>query len=244
MKFNVKASLVAGTVALTGLATGANAALVSYSESFNFGETKVFDTTADGSAVTDTQSKSLTIDGFDSSLGTLNSVYVSFATDWELTSKVLAADPNWFSTVEGTGTASSEMSVTLTNPVGATEDKIEARVSTCSGWNLIGGWCWEKNEADGTFNGLLDTSSIATSSFIDTILEFDVTRTLLAELTDCEKDDWCALFNKDNSWGGSITVAYDYDPGAGPSSSVPEPAMLAVFGLGLLGFSAARRRKA
>lgn len=243
MKFNVKASLAAGTLALATIGASANAAMVSYSDSFSFDSTWLYDMSADGTAVTDTSSKNLTLSGFDSSLGTLTDVYVYFDTDWSLTSKVVAYD-GWFSDVEGESVAGSEMTVSLTNPTGASENAIETSVANCSGSSWF--WtakCWEKNQESGSFDDVLDLSSISLGAFVDTVLELEVTRTLMSELTTCDTGDWCKAQNKNNGWSGSITVAYEYDD-AGPSSSVPEPAMLAVFGLGLLGFSAARRRKA
>lgn len=249
MKFNVKASLVAGAMALTGLASSANAAVISYTEAFSFGSTSLTDTTNDGSAVTDTASQSFDVAGFDSSLGTLTDVFIFFDTDWSLQAMVESFDDDdyFVNKAKAKGAASTEMTVTLTNPVGASEDKIRSRVASCSDTSLF--WsdaeCTETDNASGNFNDVLDLSSISLTSFIGGMLEFEVTRSLTAALTKCGHDDVCSLTNTNNEWGGELVVAYQYDEAStGPSASVPEPAILAVFGLGLLGFSAARRGKA
>ena len=152
MNSKIKASLVAGGLALAGFVSSANAAVISYSEDFSFGSTTINDTTNNGSAVSNSQSQTFNLSGFDSSLGTLTGVSIYFDTDWELTSRLVAKDPGLAFGSYGEGTASSEMKVSLTNPTGSDNSTIESLVSSCVSFKAFNARCRDTESVNGDFN--------------------------------------------------------------------------------------------
>lgn len=250
MRKSIFAALIGGAVALTG-ATAANAQSISYSTDFLFGSTKVRDVEQQGidnAVSTNYSSQLINLSGFDTSLGSLLSVDISFDTDYSLKAVVRGFD--WYNKpmepelIEATGTSAIELSVSLTNPLGADDDTLTAVTKSCSGEGTYKAKCSSSSFGDYDWDAAMDLSSIALSAFEDTTLQFNLERLLSAEVDSCGAGttdyglDKCVMLNKRNEWAGSLSVTYVYDA----VSSVPEPATLAMFGLGLMGIGFAKRK--
>ncbi len=234
---------------MSSLAANTYAGVITHTDSFSFGSTTIFDqeySNNNNAITTQTNTTSLNIAGFDSNLGILTGVEISFDTNWLLSGKIEGWDTRnsrWHPEyVKGAGIATSKMQVTLTNPASSTEDKISATTSSCHKWGKKSAYCTKSESTSGSFNDTLDLSTIALSNFLDTMLILEFEKKLTAEVTKCEtwfsNDDKCRMTNYNNNWLGGIAVTYAYDEFV---VAVPEPSSLALFGLGIIGLGFARR---
>lgn len=227
-------SLVLGSAAHAGIMTD------THSGSFNFNSYNyLVDRDAEAGAGHRSQlvnSQRVSIDRFDASLGTLLGVEISFESEWSLTSTVNAYDTRFgnFLTV-GRGKSVSNQQIRLIDPFREIQRNNEVERSTCRDRPT----CRDSDTASGSFNGAFALTDFSLSDFIGIDpLDFRVIRTLTADLYNCggnDTHDSCWQKNSNNAWGGDIHVAYTY--------SVPEPASLALLGLGLIGIGASRMKR-
>ncbi|MBV1921813.1 MAG: choice-of-anchor E domain-containing protein [Pseudomonadales bacterium] len=230
-------------IATLGLfATAANAGIISYSDSWSFGSSQFYDSESPGQN-SRTEQDHLSFSRFDSSIGILTGVSLTFDSNWDYRSGIYSEDAynGWGKEyANGSGKSSQSLSFSLYDPASAQSTKYDAEYSSCSRWgNYSNASCSNYEYNAGVFNGNLDLSGINLNAWIG---DTDDVNVLLqeyrtAETTSCGGDDDCRQYNYNDHWTGNATVTYTY-------SEVPEPGTLALFGLGLAGLGASRRLQA
>lgn len=223
-------------------ATAANAGIISYSDSWDFGSSLFYDNEGGGQN-SRTEQDQLSFSRFDSSIGTLTGVSLTFDSNWNYRSGIYAKDVynGWGQEhAGGSGNSSQSLLFSLYDPASAQSTKYDAEYSSCSRWGSSSyASCSNFEYNAGVFNGNLDLSGINLSAWIGNTDDVNVFlqeyRTALT--TSCGGDDDCRQYSYNDHWTGNATVTYTY-------SEVPEPGSLALLGLALAGLSASRRRKA
>ena len=172
-----------------------------------------------------TFSRTTTLSGwtqFDGSLGTLDSVSIAL-TGWENSSEPM---PAVFASYEGKVS-------TLSFSVAGFSD-INTAFQSFNQTALVG---VAERSIEGTASPIPSTDWIGTNTF-------DLVASMDSQCTEGNTSYDC--LNPDGSlWQGQFTLTYDYTaPTQPPGPSIPEPAGLALTGLGLAMLGVQRRRKA
>ncbi len=179
-----------------------------------------------------TQHRNLTLDRFDASLGTLLDVDIWFESEWSLGSRVSSVDPRNNKTASARGRSASKQRIRLIDPFKEVAANNEVLWSSCNDTSS----CSASALSSGLFNDSFDLGAFSLADFIGSdALDFRVVRILESDLRRCGAFDFCAHENFNNAWSGTLHVNYTY--------SVPEPATLALMGLGLVGLGAGRLRR-
>ena len=220
----------------------ANAGVISYTDTWDFGGANFYDT-EDSGRDTRTATDYLSFNRFDSSLGTLTGVSLTFESDWRYNSGIYADDGynGWGrEAAYGSGLSSQSLLFRLYDPLAANATNYDSEYSSCSvRGNYSDATCSQYEANSGSFDGALNLTSINLDSWIYPIgnaVNVFLREYRTAQVYSCGSDDNCRQWNYYNDWSGSATLSYTY-------RAVPEPDALGLFGLGLVGLLFARRRR-
>ena len=232
------------TVALLLATTGVSHALVmSDSTSFNTGT--IYTSTAN--SITPTSASNYgyaytSLNGFDSGLGTLTGVSISYDTSAYIRSSIAVRDPSdcWAfceDNVSGGGYVRGDFYLDLYDPnLGYNPSTSRSSSVNCSDND---GYCSRTtstyaNYLDGILFSTTDASLL--EQFLDETLNFRASARTTATTSYCyDTEDTCRTYGETRFWG-NLVVNYTYD-----EVSVPEPATIGLFVLGLLGFGLRRK---
>lgn len=239
----------------------ANASVISYTDSFGTSNTTTTGTYGSSSSNSSTTNDFATVDRFDSNLGTLTGVEISFTSSWDHTANGTAYDNytesssytykcgwwnlstctghNYWNDAHESSSAYSNLGIYLIDPSGS-QNSISSTLNTsCSASNSGGSAsCSDSASTSGSFNGTMNLSGIDLDAFINPAgdaldFRFDNYKSLNLYCDNNDAGDYCDAYSAGN-WSGTITVAYTY--------TVPEPATLFMLSFGLIGLGLARRQ--
>lgn len=257
-------TLRATLIALSAiLSTPANATIISYSNDFithaSFSGQSTGTLVEDQTYTVDTVS----LNGFDSSLGTLTDVQLSFTSSWYLQSRIGAFENGPYDVISfpgghtylygtyGSISTSLKLSASLLDPVSSTTSITHDLLSYCSRSFATFYYYYGDNASCSDsrttgirqLDGILDLSGIDISAFLKPtgdMVDISFTNKATYSLNcDNEYHDQCNS-SASGSWAGTVTITYTYDPSQ--QSAVPEPGMLALLGIGLAGIIVTRRK--
>lgn len=250
----------------------ANATVVQYSTSFYTYTNANTVTTGSYAASGRATASNVSLQGFDSSLGTLTGVNISFTSRWDHTGSTSARDTSpearryysryrhcsWgrchyhtryytrtYNDTSATNYADSRLTVTLLDPAGAASSRSSTLRSSCrSSVSSSVASCSDTDRTIQSFNGSLNLTGIDLNDFVKTsgdLVDLRMSNFKGARLY-CDNNDAGdrCYGNSYGRWNGRVNISYTYTATA---PTVPEPAALGLFGLGLLGLGFVRRKK-
>lgn len=207
-----------------------------------------------------TNQSTYSLQAFDSSLGTLTGVQMSFAASWGYRAEGTAIgddyECDWLGNCTGmpsdaqmSGVAVGVYTLGLTDPIGAPQVFSSNQAMNCATSGIGYRSCTFQGSGSGRNSGMLDVSSIPLTQFLadanDMSIDFLVSNRQTASITSCtfnDRFDLCRAYAL-GGFSGSLSVVYQYDTLATTQGSVPEPGSLGlVFVAGTIGFLTLRRR--
>ena len=197
------------------LCISSNAGIITEASTFSFGNADVVNTQIGYSSSAPTQfsrAQFINLAGFDSSVGILTGVSVTFSSAFSLESKVHSRDFTYLSQPDTFGMATARMylSVALINPHAPITAAATAVQATClaPGENAE---CESSQSNSGTMNGAANLSSVALSAFLDSFIHVRVIQDLIAEATPRTSNSLVHATNTNNSLLGQVEITYTYD---------------------------------
>ncbi len=238
MKFmRVKTAAIA--LASWCLASSASALVITDTQAFSISNTAFTSTTGKSSSYGDSVFNDVSLDGFDSSLGTLTGVSISLKSFWTSHTIGGAVDfkgrRNNDTWVKGKGI--SDYSVTLLDPWG--EDPVSRTARnhvSCDSRSYGFNACYDLESKKGKFNTSFDILNIDISKFLNDDITVRLNNEQFSSLRcdNNDRGDLCSLKTK-GSWEGKISVNYQYN--------VPNAGTLGLLIAGLTGLIMFRRRQ-
>lgn len=222
-----------------------HASLITESTNFNFGSKGLLDDIAnDGIKDVLTRERRLKLESFDSSLGLLTGVKLSYSTEFGLKSIVEAYDPvnnGGKDIAEGESIAESTMLIELFNPYSPSIlSEWKQEVADCSKEKWKFPKCRYVSKEDYDFEGSFSLYMMDIQDFLDTSTKFikiDLNQELSVEAFSSDNDSVVLAYNKYNYWNGTFTIEYEFD-----AFNVPEPSTLLLFVMGIFAMGFRRFR--
>lgn len=193
----------------------------------------------------------LYLNGFDATLGTLNSVSMYFKTYISLKAIVTARDSSkgrtgWYDAA-GESFSGIKAEVYLTDVTGGVNYKSwvksKSQKATCSVRIKTSANCYEKKSNNSIWKTTVDLSGLDLDLFLDDSVRFNLFDSRYVAGSSDDADSHVTAYNNGSYWKGSVSLLYDYTATPIPTiASVPEPSAVALMALGLFGFGLTRRK--
>ncbi|MCG8311628.1 MAG: choice-of-anchor E domain-containing protein [Pseudomonadales bacterium] len=227
---------------LVFIASVGNAAVISETTSFRHNESS--SVASRGSAAqSSSDTHYFSLSGFDSSLGVLQGVSLTYDANSRVQGSLSVEDPDtfWEDNVRGYGYVSGTNRLDLVSPnFGLVPTNFESASLGCRDND---GYCFDREVAyDYNFDGLLFATTADTflDYFVDTTLTLSTFNNAYSRVTSChDNEDICRVSALSEFWG-NVTVTYTYDEIV---AEVSEPSTLFLFAAALLAVGGLNRKK-